>query len=162
MYNSILVRATRVQGSTVSRFVRSARWHSLAAAFLAVGVTPSLADAKPWKGAEMITHQTFRYGAFEARIRAARGGGVITPFFLWKDGSEIPGREWQEQDFEVFGRDGTYQTQCMTPGTNGAIRTEHVTVHSLPTPAWERYYTYRMEWTPTKLAFYVDGRLVRV
>ncbi|HMA94802.1 MAG TPA: family 16 glycosylhydrolase [Polyangiaceae bacterium] len=162
MHNSILVRATRVQGSTVSRFVRSVRWHSLAAAFLAVGVTPCLADAKPWKGAEVITNQTFRYGAFEARIRAARGGGVITPFFLWKDGSEIPGREWQEQDFEVFGRDGTYQTQCMTPGTNGSSRTEHVTVHSLPTPAWERYYTYRMEWTPTQLAFYVDGQRVRV
>lgn len=138
------------------------RRHWTTAALLTTAFMPHSAQAKAWKGAEVITNQTFRYGAFEARIRAARGGGVITPFFLWKDGSEIAGHEWQEQDFEIFGRDGTYQTQCMTPGTNGSSRTEHVLYHSLPTPAWERYYTYRMEWTPNRLAFYVDGQLVRV
>lgn len=119
------------------------------------------AYAKPWKGAELITRQTFRYGAFEARIRAGRGSGVITPFFLWKDGSERPGAAWQEQDFEIFGRDGTFQTQLMTPGRDGTNRTEHVVDDWLRTPAWERYYTYRMEWTPEYLAFYVDGQLVR-
>lgn len=119
------------------------------------------AEAKPWKSAELITHQTFRYGAFEARIRAARGSGVITPFFLWKDGSERQGALWQEQDFEIFGRDGTFQTQLMTPGKDGENRTEHVVNDWLRTPAWERYYTYRMEWTPEYMAFYVDGQLVR-
>jgi hypothetical protein len=120
------------------------------------------AAAKPWKGAELITQQTFRYGAFEARILAARGSGLITPFFLWKNNSEVPGQQWQEQDFEIFGRDGRYQTQLMTPGEEeGEQRTEHNTYHSLPEPAWARYYTYRMEWTPEYLAFYVDGELVR-
>lgn len=130
------------------------------AAFVLLLAAP--AAAKPWKGAELITHQTFRYGAFEARILAARGSGLITPFFLWKNGSEIPGAEWQEQDFEIFGRDGRYQTQLMTPGTDGEQRTEHNLYHDLPQPAWDRYYTYRMEWTPERLAFYVDGELVRV
>jgi hypothetical protein len=43
------------------------------ASVLLLQVTP--AAAKPWKGAELITQQTFRYGAFEARIpqRVARG-----------------------------------------------------------------------------------------
>jgi hypothetical protein len=117
--------------------------------------------AKPWKGAELITRQTFRFGAFEARIRAARGSGMITPFFLWKDGSERPGALWQEQDFEIFGRDGQFQTQLMTPGKDGEVRTEHVWNHWLPVPAWERYYTYRMEWTPDALSFYIDGQLIR-
>lgn len=117
--------------------------------------------AKPWKGAELISQQTFEYGAFEARIRAARGSGLITPFFLWKNNSEIAGVPWQEQDFEIFGRDGNYQTQLMTPGTDGEVRTEHVQYHSLEAPAWEQYHTYRMEWTPDYLAFYVDGQLVR-
>ena len=131
-----------------------------ASAFVLLLAAP--AAAKSWKGAELITNQTFRYGAFEARIRAARGSGLITPFFLWKNNSEIPGQEWQEQDFEIFGRDGRYQTQLMTPGTDGEQRTEHNLYHDLPAPAWERYYTYRMEWTPERLAFYVDGALVRV
>jgi hypothetical protein len=119
------------------------------------------AEAKPWKGAEMITQQTFLYGAFEARILAAKGSGMITPFFLYKDGSEVAGAEWEELDFEIFGKDGRFQTQAMTPGTNGSQRTEHVIIHDLPTLAWEHYYTFRMEWTPTALSFYVDGRLIR-
>ncbi|HET9955134.1 MAG TPA: glycoside hydrolase family 16 protein, partial [Polyangiaceae bacterium] len=118
------------------------------------------AMAKPWKGAELITRQTFRYGAFEARIRAARGSGMVTPFFLWKDGSERADQLWQEQDFEIFGRDGSLQTQLMTPGSNDQHRTEHVVNHWLPQAAFERYYTYRMEWTPTRLAFYIDGNLM--
>jgi endo-1,3-1,4-beta-glycanase ExoK len=133
-----------------------------AGAASALLLAPYSAQAKPWKGAELITQQTFLYGAFEARIRAARGSGMITPFFLWKNNSEVPGQEWQEQDFEIFGRDGGYQTQLMTPGEDGEQRTEHRTYHPLPEPAWQRYYTYRMEWTPEYLAFYVDGELVRI
>src|SRR6187401_3296692 len=110
-------------------------------AALPVILLVSPAHAKPWKGAELITQQTFLYGAFEARIRAARGSGMITPFFLWKNDSEVPGREWQEQDFEIFGRDGGYQTQLMTPGEDGEQRTQHLIYHRLPAPAWERYYT---------------------
>ena len=131
------------------------------AAFMSIALVPALAHGKPYKGAEMITQQTFRYGAFEARIRAARGSGMITPFFLYKDNSEVPGGTWEELDFEIFGKDGRFQTQAMTPGKNGAQRTEHVVVHDLPTLAWDHYYTFRMEWTPAYLAFYVDGREVR-
>lgn len=115
-------------------------------------------QAKPWKGAEMITRETYKYGAFEARVRSANGSGMVTAFFLWKDGSEIPGAQWQEQDFEMFGKNGKYQTQLMTPGNP---RTENATIHSLSGLATEHYFTYRMEWTPTYLAFYVDGHLVR-
>lgn len=114
--------------------------------------------AKPWKGAEMISRETFKYGAFEARIRGAEGSGMITAFFMWKHDSELAHTEWQEQDFELFGKDGTFQTQVMTPGDP---RTENQRYHSLQTPVWENYYTYRMEWTPSYLAFYVDGQLVR-
>src|SRR5882672_4645887 len=128
---------------------------------LALCALTTVAEAKPWKGAEMITQQTFLYGAFEARILAAKGSGMITPFFLYKDGSEVAGAEWEELDFEIFGKDGRFQTQAMTPGTNGSQRTEHVVIHDLPTLAWEHYYTFRMEWTPTALSFYVDGRLIR-
>ena len=124
-------------------------------------LTPLTALAKPWKGGELITRQTFEFGAFEARILAARGSGMITPFFLWKNNSEVRGVPWQEQDFEIFGANGAYQTQIMTPGDGEAHRTEHVIYHSLPTPAWERYYTYRIEWTPQYIAFYLDGELVR-
>lgn len=114
--------------------------------------------AKPWKGAEIITNETFKYGAFEARIRGAQGSGLITAFFLWKHDSELAHTEWQEQDFELFGSDGRYQTQIMTPGDP---RTPHSIYHNLVNPSWKSFYTYRMEWTPDYLAFYVDGHLIR-
>ncbi|HSX85007.1 MAG TPA: carbohydrate-binding protein, partial [Cellvibrio sp.] len=133
------------------------KWPQIVLVLLAF-FTAHVVQAKPWKGAELITRETYKYGAFEARIRAARGSGMVTAFFLWKDGSEIPGAQWQEQDFEIFGKNGRYQTQVMTPGNP---RTEHATIHPLYTPGWENYYTYRMEWTPDYLAFYVDGHLVR-
>jgi len=132
------------------------------ALFIATAGASLPASAKPWKGAEVISQQTFLYGAFEARILAARGSGLITPFFLWKNDSELPDVPWQEQDFEIFGRNGRFQTQLMTPGEDGGERTEHNIYHTLPDPAWERYYTYRMEWTPNEVAFYVDGELIRV
>lgn len=112
--------------------------------------------AKPWKGAELITYETFKFGAIEARIRGPRGSGFSTAFFLWRDGSESQVDHWQEQDFETFGKNGGYQTQAMTPG-----RTEHNIFGWLPTAAWERYYTYRMEWTPNYIAYYIDGQLIR-
>ncbi|MBK9579537.1 MAG: family 16 glycosylhydrolase [Fibrobacteres bacterium] len=128
-------------------------------AIVALGLLCSaIAQAKPWKSAELISKETFKYGAFEARVRAAEGSGMITTFFLWKDGSELPGAKWQEQDFEIWGKDGLVQSQAMTPGDP---RVEHTAVHRLPTKAWERYYTYRMEWTPKKLSFYIDGTKVR-
>jgi fibronectin type 3 domain-containing protein len=142
--------------------------HSVQSFFVKVGVglatLAALVTAKPWKSAEIGTTQNFKYGAFEARILSAPGSGMITTFFLWKNGSEVPGAQWQEQDFEMWGKNGLVQTQAMTPGNPsipGSIRTEHVGVHTLPTKAWERYYTYRMEWTPKYLAYYINGTLVR-
>lgn len=135
--------------------IKNRRWNAI----LAVGLLCSaVIHAKAWKSAELISKETFKYGAFEARIRAAEGSGMITTFFLWKDGSELPGAKWQEQDFEIWGKDGLVQSQAMTPGNP---RVEHTAVHRLPTKAWERYFTYRMEWTPSKLAFYIDGTKVR-
>lgn len=130
---------------------------------IALGLLAGAVSAyKPWKGSETITSQSFLYGAFEARIRAAKGGGIITPFFLYKDGSENSGSEWEEMDFEIFGRDGSFQSQVMTPGkVAGSQRTEHVVMHYPSTPAFNRYNTYRMEWTPDSLCFYFNGNLVR-
>ncbi len=125
----------------------------------AVVLVNSRALAWPHKGAEVISQQTFCYGAFEARIRTAKGQGFVTPFFLWKDGSHLPGALWQEMNFEFFGdqRERSFQSQIMTPGDNPQNRTEHNIYHCLPTNPWEAYYTYRMEWTEDYIAFFVDG-----
>ncbi|HYQ16270.1 MAG TPA: family 16 glycosylhydrolase [Polyangiaceae bacterium] len=123
----------------------------------------STAVAKSYKSGEFETTRRYGFGAFEARIRCAQGPGVISTFFLWRPGSETsPTVPWHEIDFEMGQLGGDYQTQIMTPGASPPMyRTEHVKLHTLPSRAWQAYYTYRMEWTPTYIAFFVDGKEVR-
>ncbi|MEI9952457.1 MAG: family 16 glycosylhydrolase [Pseudomonadota bacterium] len=123
----------------------------------------STAWAKSYKSGELETKTRYGFGAFEARIRCAKGPGVISTFFLWKPDSEkAPAVPWHEIDFEMGQATGDYQTQIMTPGTSPPLyRTQHVVAHSLPSRAYEYYYTYRIEWTPDYIAFFVDGKEVR-
>lgn len=120
------------------------------------------ADAKDYKSAEYISRTTYGFGAFEARIRAPEGPGVIGTFFLWRPGSETPQVPWEEIDFEFGPAGGDYQTQIMTPGPEDqGGRTEHQAYFTLPTGVDDAFYTYRMEWTPQYIAFYVNGTRVR-
>src|SRR5882724_629732 len=125
-------------------------------------LSPS-AGAKDFKSGEFETTNRYGFGAFEARIRAAKGPGVISTFFLWKPGSDTaPAVPWEEIDFELGPAGGAYQTQIMTPGSSPPLfRTEHTVYFGLPTQPWDAYYTYRMEWTPTYIAFFRDGQELR-
>jgi len=138
-------RSVGVCGTALSLFVSSTVW------------------AKPYKSGELETTNQYGFGAFEARIYGATGPGVISTFFLWRPGSDTaPAVPWHEIDFEMglAGADG--QTQIMTPGTTPPLyRTEHAAIFDLPSRPWQAYYTYRIEWTPTYIAFFVDGTEIR-
>ncbi|HRH79045.1 MAG TPA: family 16 glycosylhydrolase, partial [Cellvibrionaceae bacterium] len=75
---------------------------SLAALCLTTGVAET-ALAKPYKSAEIFTPAANLYGKYVVRMRAAKASGMISNFFLWKDGSEMSGVFWEEVDVEVFG-----------------------------------------------------------
>jgi len=144
--------------------MRSNRWVRAAVhAALCLVLLPSTALAKSYKSGELETKARYGFGAFEARIRAAKGPGVISTFFLWKPGSEqAPNVPWHEIDFELGNATGDYWTQIMTPGTSPPLyRTEHGHTYGLPVPAYLGYFTYRIEWTPDYIAFFVDGQEVR-
>jgi endo-1,3-1,4-beta-glycanase ExoK len=130
---------------------------------LAVALLSSSAWGKDYKSAEFETTKQWGFGAFEARIRCAQGPGVISTFFLWRPGSDTaPAIPWHEIDFEMGQESADYQTQIMTPGSSPPLyRTEHPAAYLLPARPWEQYYTYRIEWTPTYIAFFVDGTEVR-
>jgi len=128
----------------------------------ALGLFPQAAAAKDYKSGEYNSNSTYGFGAFEARIRAAEGPGVISTFFLWKPNSEVAGQAWEEIDFEIGTAGADFQTQVMTPGKDGSNRTEHVVYHNAPNAKpWDTYYTYRIEWTPDYIAFFVNGAEIR-
>jgi len=82
---------------TKAKFAVMARtrgWHQLGALVVTLFV-PSAASAV--QSAELYRPQAYFYGRFEARIRFAPGEGVVSSFFLWKDGSSST-TSWNELD----------------------------------------------------------------
>ena len=103
--------------------------------------------------AELYGTQAHTYGRFEARIQHAPGDGVVSSFFLWKEGSEVSGAYWNEVDFEKIGANCIMQTNARY----GTSVTNHNQTNPMPGNVCGEYHDYRIEWTPTYIAWSVDG-----
>src|SRR5262245_13312619 len=123
-------------------------------AVLAITCIPEVAHAV--SSAEFYSSTAYGYGRFEARIRFAAGDGVISSFFLWKNGSEVAGTFWNELDFEKLGADCHVETNAIfgNPSTNHNQRASI-------TDACGGYHTYAYQWTPEAIVWSVDGMEIR-
>lgn len=118
-----------------------------------VGV-PALAVS----GAELVRNEPFRYGRFEARIQFAAGDGIVSTFFLWKDGSERPDVFWNEIDIEKLG------ANCSGYSSNalyGLPQSNHTLDVISTDDLCAGYHTHVVEWAPEHLAWSLDGTEVR-
>ena len=113
------------------------------------------ATAMAMASAEMYTTKGYYYGRFDARVRFAPGDGVVSAFFLWKEGSEVSGAYWNELDIEKFSN-----CSLQTNIYYGNPATQHSTKPSVG-DLCSGYHDYRIEWTPTYLAFSIDGKEIR-
>jgi hypothetical protein len=122
---------------------------------LAVTAVPDVAFAV--SSAEFYKSAPDGYGRVEARLRFAAGDGVVSTFFLWKNGSELAGMFWNELDFEKVGADCRVKTNALygNPGTN------HSQDAILSADACGEYHTYAFEWTPDAIVWSVDDIEVR-
>jgi endo-1,3-1,4-beta-glycanase ExoK len=125
---------------------------TLAALLLGI-LVPRAASAV--QSAELYRTQASFYGRFEARIRFAPGEGVVSSFFLWKDGSSST-TSWNELDFEKINSTCRLQTNIWTgKGTQSS---------QINTPTFDicaDYHNYAFEWTPDYIAWYIDGAQIR-
>ncbi|WP_438013564.1 family 16 glycosylhydrolase [Sorangium sp. So ce315] len=138
------------------------RFHAgpmLAAASLTLAVS-STAVAKPYKGGELYSSQSYLHGRMEVRMRMARGSGILSTFFTYKNGSEESGAFWEEIDIEVFGKENAqkWQTNIITGTGTRVMDEEH---HMEGVSLADGYHTYTLEWTPNYVAWSIDGREVR-
>ena len=136
-------------------------FHLVRTVLITVAALGSLSvGAKPYKGAEIFTNDSQLYGKYVFRMRAAEGSGILSNFFLWKEGSELPGVAWEEVDIEVFGRDQarSWQSNIIT-GLDSRSTSEQV--HDAGVSLAQNYHTYSIEWTPQWVRWRVDGELVR-
>jgi endo-1,3-1,4-beta-glycanase ExoK len=125
------------------------------AVLLAAVSVPNVARAVA--SAELYHTQPYVYGRFEARIRYAPADGVISSFFLWKEGSNFGGAFWNELDFEKLGAECHLQTNALY----GNPVAGHEQVNSVPGGLCSSYHDYRFDWTPTYIAWAVDGQEIR-
>jgi endo-1,3-1,4-beta-glycanase ExoK len=132
------------------------KYRSIPLSLAALSLTMA-AEAGAVASSELYQNQTYTYGRFEARVRFAAGDGVISSFFLWKPGSEMPGTFWNELDFEKLGADCRLQTNPLY----GLPVGDHSEIEMLDADFCGEYHTYTFEWTPTYIAYLVDGVEVR-
>ena len=100
-------------------------------------------------GAEIRSADRLRYRSVEATMRTPLVAGSISALFFY----ELDPRRNDEIDIEIF-NDGS-RTILFTTWVAGR-QTNHAQ-YTLPFDPSAAYHTYRIEWSPGRVAFLVDG-----
>lgn len=124
----------------------------------AVLLATTTAEAKAYKGAEVYSRNTYKYGRMEMRMRMIRGSSLVSTFFTYKNGSELAGTPWEEIDLEVFGQNDAklWQSNIITNFPKDNSQDFHKTDVSLA----DDYHTFTVEWAPDYVLWMVDGQEV--
>lgn len=115
---------------------------------------------RPYRSGAFASESSFIHGRFEAEIRAARGSGLVTGFFLHR------GAPRQEIDIELVGGDPrTMLTNVyFNPGDEGTALAFGYRGASwrvdLGFDASEAFHLYAIDWRPGRIAWLVDGAIV--
>jgi endo-1,3-1,4-beta-glycanase ExoK len=134
----------------------------------ALRLTAEPADpGKPFRGVEMRSLETITYGKVEARIRLARGSGVVSSLVLIY--TPWPADDWNELDIEYLGRySDRVQLNSMVylgpptapPVTESVSPTQYPQLATLDFDPSADFHVYAMEWTATEARFSVDGQML--
>jgi endo-1,3-1,4-beta-glycanase ExoK len=104
-------------------------------------------------GGEVRTHERFRYGYFETRLRIPRDPGLISGAFTYvgRDDGKAP----EEIDIEFLGR----ATKRAELTIHENYRSTHEKI-DLPFDAAEGFHSYAFDWAPNRVRWFVDGKMV--
>ncbi|HKO46328.1 MAG TPA: glycoside hydrolase family 16 protein [Polyangiaceae bacterium] len=127
------------------------------AALCLLGIFLPARAAFATKSAELYTSAPYGYGRFETRVRFAAGDGVVSAFFLWKDGSEKPDTFWNELDYEKIGAN----CQLSTNALYGNPSANHTTKPTVSADLCTGFHVYGYEWTADYIAWSFDGKEIR-
>jgi endo-1,3-1,4-beta-glycanase ExoK len=119
---------------------------------------------KPFRGVELRSRDTLVYGKVEARLRFARGSGVVSSLVLIY--TPWPADDWNELDIEFLGRYADrvqFNAMVYTGPPTQAPVTQSVTPTQFPQlvnlafdPAQD-FHVFAIEWTPEGARFTIDG-----
>jgi beta-glucanase (GH16 family) len=139
------------------------------AGVLSLLLTPEASDPlKPFRGVEMRSLETLTYGKVEARVRLARGSGVVSSLVLLY--TPWPAADWNELDIEYLGRYGDrVQFNAMVytgppptlPVQQSVVPTQFPELAPLAFDPSQDFHVFAIEWTPAGATFTVDGEARR-
>lgn len=118
--------------------------------FFALAFIVFAIEAKPYKGAEYRTIETYTYGRFETSYKPPQSAGCLASFFTYHEINSLS--EWNEIDIEILGR-YTNDVQVASIGPSKRIRNSHQWV---PFEPQHDFHTYAFEWTPDYIAWFID------
>jgi endo-1,3-1,4-beta-glycanase ExoK len=101
-------------------------------------------------GAEIESVEYYGYGTYRARIRTADAPSSITGFYLYRSPDL-----YSEIDVEIY-NDGTGSTDFVTYA--GGERTHYASRDFRFDPSAD-FHTYRFDYDPDAVQFYIDGNL---
>lgn len=118
-------------------------------------------EGRKYVGACLMSRRGFGYGSFKAKIRAPIPSGTVLGFFLmneWKPAGWVH----KEIDFEFLGKDTRgVQLNLHRFLAEGGSAVGNPSIAPLPFDAADGFHDYEIRWSPTAVAWYVDGTLYR-
>lgn len=106
---------------------------------------------KQFGGAEIRTKKSYKYGKFSATIKAPKGSGIVSAFFLYNGAK----KKYNEIDFEFLGRDDK-----VIHTNHWVSNTDNGKDFPLKNSFEEAYHDYSIEWRKDFIAWSVDGQEV--
>ncbi len=129
---------------------------SLVMLILLFFISFNLSSAKNYKGGEIASRKTFKYGRFDVRFKPANREAVVSSFFTFHHWASGGTSNWNEIDIEIVGRyKNNVQYNTITPYQTFHIRSNYVEFNP-----YVDFHEYGFEWTPDYVAWFIDGEEV--
>lgn len=125
-----------------------------------ITLSASEAKARPFRSGALSSARRFLHGRFEIEMRAARGSGLVTGFFLHRSSPrqeidvEITGNEPRRMLLNVYFNPGDEGTE-LDYGYRGSP-----CAIDLGFDASADFHRYAIEWFPDRILWFVDNVLV--
>lgn len=111
---------------------------------------------RPYICGDVHTHAKLSYGWYEARMRTAAGSGLNSAIFTYSGPPNSKSHD--EIDFEFLGKaPGSVQLNYYVNAKGG-----HETFPALGFDASKSFNVYAIEWTPGRIRWFINGKLVRM
>ena len=115
---------------------------------------PEWCSGRPWASDELRSNHFYGYGTYRVRLRAARGSGLVTAFFIYT--GPYDGNPHHELTLEVLGRDPA--TIWITTFAGDDVG-RSVSI-PLGFDAADAFNTYRIDWSQDAVRVFANGRLL--